>query len=527
MPASGPKLAPTRGRTWGRLLLIFGAFLALSLAWAIASSRRADSEHRLCLDAFTPLIQRAVELGSRLKQHIIPCVARAGQTVSILFVLIAAAGLSRRRAKGLKPALLLVALALAAYAQCLLLQGEVTLGVRIYIAALLCAAAAEILPRHLGSFAPDGTETTANERTSAAPSVLEIVALAFVTTAALVYRFYALNQIPNDFDGEAAYFMACATSLRGVALVNAGVANGPWSPFGWLYYIPVHLATELFGSHLLSIRFVSAVTGVVSVPFFWALLRRLGGAVEALLGSVFLAFALTDMFWSRTDIFPYHAPGLVAIALAWCSYEAIVTERLGYFVLAALFMAVSYHQFPSGQTLFLIPLGAIGIHALLDRGFRKRCWRKALILLVGAALWYQGQSLNLLLATGHLQKASPFALNPGKTLWSLPLEAPGLLSRAEFLARKGGKNAVDVVRSQFLEIVLGQYAHHEAIPSLPGLRTREISAAAAILLALGAVLPLLRPRRPRSSRTSSTATRKRPSPCRCRGPTRLSPSRTA
>lgn len=483
---------------WRRPLMAFGAFLALSLAWAIASSRRADSEHRLCLDAFTPLVQGVVALGMRLEQHTIPIVTRAGQAISILLVLVAAAGLTWRRAKGLKPALLLVALALAAYAQSLLLQGKATPGVRIYIAALFCAAVAQVLPKRLGSLAADGTSTSPDKMPSARPSVLEIVALAFVTTAALVYRFYALNQIPNDFDGEAAYFMACSTSLRGIALVNAGVANGPWSPFGWLYYIPVHLATEIFGSHLLSIRFVSAVTGVVSVPLFWALLRRLAGAVEALLGSVLLCFALTDMFWSRTDIFPYHAPGLIAIALAWCSYEAIVTERLGYFVLAAFFMAVSYHQFPSGQTLFLIPLGSIGIHALLDRGYRKRCWKKALILLVGAALWYGGQSLNLFLATGRLQKASPFALNPGKTLWSLPLEAPGLASRAEFIARKAGKNAADVVRSQFLEIVLGQYPHHEAIPSLTGLRVREISAAAAVLLALGAVLLLLRPRSPGS-----------------------------
>ncbi len=483
-------------RRW--LFLAFGAYLALALAWSITSSRRADSKHLLCLDAFTPLIQRVVALGTRLEQNIVPRVTRAGQTVGILLVLLAAAGLTWRRAKGVKPALLIVALALAAYAQCLLLQGEVTLGVRLYIAALLSAALAEILPEGLGSFAPDRTNMAPNERTRAGPSVLEIVALAFVTTAALVYRFYALNQLPNDFDGEAAYFMACATSLKAAALVNAGMASGPWSPFGWLYYIPVYLVTELFGSHLLSIRFISALTGVVSVPLRWAFLRRLAGPVEALLGSVFLCFALTDMFWSRTDIFPYHAPGLVAIALAWCTYEAIAKERFGYFVLAALFMAVSYHQFPSGQTLFLIPLGAIGFHALLDRGYLKRCWRKALILPVGAALWYEGRSLNAFLATGHFQKASPFSLNPGKTLWSLPLESPGLLNRMEFLAQKAGKHVANIVRSQFVELVPGEYPHHEALPSLPGLRTREISAATAVLLAIGLVFLIVRPKKPAS-----------------------------
>src|SRR5258706_6093608 len=225
---------------WGRPMIAFGAFLALLRALGITSSRRADFEHRLSLDAFTPLIQRAVELGKRLEQRSIPHVTRAGQTIGILLVLIAVAGLGWKRAKGLKPALLLVALALAAYAQSLLLQGKTPPGVRLFIAALLLAAVAQILPKRLGSFASDETDTALAKSASAPFPVLEIVALAFVTTAALVYRFYALNQIPNDFDGEAAYFMACATSFRGIALVNAGIANGPSSSFGSLYYITAH-----------------------------------------------------------------------------------------------------------------------------------------------------------------------------------------------------------------------------------------------------------------------------------------------
>ncbi|HEY3123231.1 MAG TPA: glycosyltransferase family 39 protein, partial [Thermoanaerobaculia bacterium] len=468
----------------------FSACVALLIFWAVVSARRADFQHRLCLDAFTPMIQGVVALGAGFEQNVIPRLARVGQTISALLVLLSAVGLVWRRGKGLKPALLLFALAFAVYGQCLLLQREIPGGIRLYGAALLFVVVAELLPKRFGSFA--------SQKTGGAPSTLEFVALAFVTAVALLYRFYALNQLPNDFEGEAAYFMACATSFRSAALVNAGVANGPWSPFGWLYYIPVYLVTKLFGSHLLSIRFVSALAGVVSVPLLWALLRRLAGPVEALFGSVLLCFGLTEMFWSRTDVFPYNAPGVIGIALAWCTYEAIARERLGYFVLAAVLMAVSFHQFPSGQTLFLIPVGAVGVHALLERGFFKRCWKKALILILGAALWYSGHSLNILLATGQLKKASPFALNPGKTLWSLPVESPDLLRRVESLARKVEQNAADVVRSKFVEIVFGPHPHHEGIPGLQGIATREISAAAAILVALSLPLLLLRLKTPAS-----------------------------
>jgi hypothetical protein len=483
-------------RRW--LLVAFAAYLGLALAWAVIASRRADSEHRLCLDVLTPGIQRIVGLGARLEQKIILHVGYAGRTLALFVVLLAAAGLARRGAKGLKPALLLVALAGAGSAQCLLLQSQISQGIRLYIAALLVAAIAETLPARFGSFAGEETARAVDERTTVTPSVAELAVLVLITSAAMAYRFYALNQLPSSFDGEAAYFMASASSLAGVALVNAGVANGPWSPFGWLYYIPVYLVTELFGSHLLSIRFVSAITGVVSIPLLWAFLRRVAGAVEALLGSTLLCFALTDMFWSRTDVFPYHAPGLVAIAIAWSTYEAIVTERLRYFVLTALLMAASYHQFPSGQTLFLIPLVGIGVHALIDLAYLRRCWKKVLVLLVGTVLWYEGQSLNLFLATGHFRQANPFAFNPGKTLWSLSTESTGLLARVGFFAGKVGLNAANVVRSQFVEIVFGPQPHHEAIPTLAGLRIREVSAVDAVLLALGGVLLLLRPKRPAS-----------------------------
>ena len=495
---AGPDVGGARraGRR-GWLVLGFWAALGLALAWAIASSRRADSEHRLCLDAFTALIQGLVSAGKRLEQDLFARITRAALAISVLLVLLAAAGLVWRRAKGVKPALFLLAMALATGAQCFFLRGAIPPGIGLYVIAILFTAAAELLPERFGSFAPGETSAAPGER-RASPSVAEIVALAFVVSAALIYRFYALNQLPNAFDGEAAYFMACSTSLKAAAVVNAGLADGPWSPFGWLYYILVYLVTKLFGSHLLSIRFISALTGIVSIPVLWAFVRRLAGPVEALLASVFLSFALTDMFWSRTDVFPYHAPGLVAIALAWCTYEALVTERLRYFVLAALFMAVSYHQFPSGQTLFLIPLGAVAIHALLDGGYGKRCWAKALVLLVGAGLWYEGRSLNIFLATSHFQKASPFSLNAGKTLWSLPVESPGLLHRVEPIARKMGKHVIDVVHSQFVAIVPGEFPHHEAIPGLPGLRVREVSAAVAVLFALGIILLLVRPKKPAS-----------------------------
>ncbi|MEP6995636.1 MAG: hypothetical protein ABI968_14020, partial [Acidobacteriota bacterium] len=218
----------------------------------------------------------------------------------------------------------------------------------------------------------------------------------------------------------------------------------------------------------------------------------------AVLGTTLLCFGLTEVFWSRTDIFPYHGPGFVAIALAWASYEAITTERLRWFVAAAALMALSYHQYPSGQTSFLIPVGAVLGRSLFVRGFVRRSWKGILVILVGAGLWSAGLGINGLLAGRPFAWRNPFGLNPGKTLWSVPLEHPGLGARAKFLAESAAKGVGIIIRTQFLEVVPSEFPHHENVPPVENLTRRHTSAPVAVLLALGLSALLLRPTRPAS-----------------------------
>ena len=485
---SGAEGLPPKRRLTAFPLLLVGAGVPLLVTLLFAL--RADRRRAPALSGLAPVAAAAARAGEALTHGAPAKVAAAGVGIAALFTLVAIVGLVRRKREGLGAAAVLLASGLAALGQTRLLVGRLSEGTALYGAALLLFGTGLLLRRK------DAPPSSGQER----PAPLlwgAVAALLVVSWAGLFYRFYALNQLVPDFDGEAAWFMAGATSLSGAAQINAG-GDGPWSPFGWLYYLPVWFFTRTCGTTLLSIRLVSAVIGFLTLPLLFGLLRRMAGTFEALLGTLLLAFGLTDLYWSRTDIFPYHAPGTFAILIAWAAYRAVTAERTRDFAACALLMALSYHQYPSGQTLFLVPLGAWAGRALLTGGFLRRTWKKALLLLLGAALWGGGIGINNLIATGTLRFGNPFALNPGKTLWSVPLPEPGLGPRARFLAESATRAAGVVVRTEFVRVVPSGFPHHEAIPAFPGLPTRHVAAPLAVLLSLGVVLLVIRVRRPES-----------------------------
>lgn len=489
MNATDPSRAEASPGRRSLAALALGAALAVPLVLAVLVAVRDEKARRPELASLQPVARLVVGAGQVLAARPRALVAMAGGIVAVVLALVALVGLARRGKDARAPALALFACALAALGQARLVLGYLAPGVALYAVALALFAAALVLSRKN----PE-TDTPSGARISPWVGAVSLVVIAWT---GLFYRFYALGQFPPDFDGEASWFMACATSLYGATQINFG-SDGPWSPFGWLYYLPVLFFTKTCGTTLLSIRLVSAVTGFLALPLFFSFLRRLAGTLEAVLGTVLLCFGLTEVFWSRTDIFPYHGPGLVAIALAWASYEAITTERLRYFVAAAALMALSYHQYPSGQTSFLIPLGAVLGRSLLAPGFLRRTWKGVLVLFLGAALWLGGLSINGVLAGRRLEWRNPFVLNPGKTIWSLPLEHPGPGAREKFIAENMVKSIGVIVKTQFVKVVPSSYPHHEGVPPFGELPTRHTSGPAAVLLALGVVVLLLRPARPAS-----------------------------
>jgi hypothetical protein len=251
-------------------------------------------------------------------------------------------------------------------------------------------------------------------------------ALLFVSlfTLALFFRFYALNRILHFFDGEHAPFLMAANDLRGMHLANVG-DNGPWSPFGYSFYLNVYACTKLFGTTILATRFSTAIPAMVMIFLSYFFLRNLFSRQVALVGILILALDAKQISWSRFE-FPHHGPALPAMLICWLTYLSFESKKLLYPILLALMMGFSFHQYPSGQTSFLIPWIYVGYLLLFNRRYKWTVYASRLpFMLLGVALWYYGYSIALYFAYDQLMPPTYFARFDGRVSWK---GLPGELS---------------------------------------------------------------------------------------------------
>lgn len=480
------------------LLTAYLLFLILSLLVVVWVSVRADEAGEMCLAGFAPLIQWIVESGRWLSRDPIHKGSILGWVLFAVISLPAAGGLITRKREGIRPALILAAGGLAVLGQTSLFTDLVWRGCALYGLAIVMIVLWRFLPRSLGPGLGDSRDSANDSDTRDNFSqkrttflVLEALCLALITTGTILYYFYALNQLPADFEGEMSSYMAISTSIDGLLKVNYTVPGQ--HPLGLFYFLFLYAAERTCGTTLLAVRFVSAVVGVLLVNLFYGFLRRIGGVSVAIVGATLLAVNSVSITWGRQDFFPFSYPTLVVLALCWTTYLAVEMEKYRYFLLTALLMGATYHVFPSGQTGFLIPVGVATWHLLVTRGFARRCWWKMSAVALGVALWVMGLPISCYLATGTWRWLNPLALNRGKTLWSLPTGEADLFERVGFLAQEVWQNILGFTECLFIGNIWP--VHQTIFYGIPGRPTTYISAAVAVLLVLGVVALVLSPRR--------------------------------
>lgn len=249
----------------------------------------------------------------------------------------------------------------------------------------------------------------------------DVLLLSVATLIAIILRFYGLNQITNVFEGELACYSAGATSLSGMLQANRG-AGGPWAPLGLLYYPPIYLVTQLFGTTLLSLRMSSALVGVLTIPLMYLFATRVAGRVAGHFAAFLLAINELHVGWGRTDIHPHGVtvwPSLLLGILLLRAYRSQKDLDLVWVVLA---MGLTWHQYPSGQSAVAMPILAVAIYLLSNRRMGpfprpKTTWRLKLALLMGVVLWALGLPLSYYLADGEFVFRNPFNQTGPRALW--------------------------------------------------------------------------------------------------------------
>lgn len=313
----------------------------------------------------------------------------------------------------------------------------------------------------------------------------DLVALTGVFVIGLIFRSYALNVIADHFEGELSPYSAGATSIKGMLMANRG-ANGPWSPLGILYYIPIYITTKAFGTTLIALRLSSTLVGVFTIPFVYLLAARLSGRLGAILASALFALNCLHIGWSRTDIHPHGVTAWPTLLMCWFLLKAYDTRKLGWACGVALMMGLSWHQYPSGQSAVSIPVIALGLYWLVNRFSLPVSKGQTALIASGILLWIVGLPFSYWLADGRWTVLNPFTLTGPRTLWGSEGPPQSHLETAILVISTALKQFGDVLQGIFYR--QPYMFHQEWIPYADAVFGRTVAWLQVPFLVLGFLL---------------------------------------
>ncbi len=479
MGTSAQRRGWSRSPRAGRWALTGLAGATVAAVTAAVADERAG---RAALTALEPAVRRAARLGELLLAD--PRPAATWTAVAAAVAMAAVAAWPRVAASS---RWLAAAAAAAVLGQCALLWRWPVAGAAGYAAAVVMV----LLARRSGAdagFAPLAQEPERVVRGA------EGAALVVVGLVAVVLRLYALDRVVGAFEGELSPYMVGAATWRGTLLANAG-ADGPWAPLGFLYYAPIRLGIELAGHTTLAVRLGSALVALLTVAAGWLLAREAAGRWAGVAAAALLALDPLQIGWGRSDVHPHGATAWPGLLLCWVTIRLLRAPTLGWFAAAAALMALSWHQYPSGQVAVVVPVVAVGARWAWDRGFCRQAGWRVVLVAVGVAAWFGGPYLSTWLGGVEPTGIGSYLEQLGPRVAGGDPEAP--LAAADRVVHAAG-NAADLAAGVVLEVP--HLFHQTFLPQVEGLPRRSLPWPTAVLAVLGlaalAATPRLAPSLP-------------------------------
>jgi len=439
--------------------------VALVTALATLVAVRDDSQGERSLEALNPVMRVADEVGWWLLQDPLRWITRWGVAVAVLAIIVGTILWWRRRdgvAGDLPPVTL--ALGLALLAQIFFLDDWHTLGVIFYAEAVMVIVVAHVMGRRRGI-------DDAGDRETGPPTYGEASILLAIGSVAVFFRYYGLNRMLAVFEGELGPFMAGATNLQGIWLANIGW-EGPWAPMGILYYLPIWAMVVVGGSTVFAVRLGSAVIGVLTIIVVYLVVREVIGRTAALWSAALLAVDTLQVSWGRSDMHPHASTAWPGILLYGATIRALATGATGWYVAVMLLMGLSWHQYPSGQFVVIVPIIAFAVHAAQNPGFLRASWRKGILIVAGATTWVLGYPMVSFLAVGKFYSPVEYVsmLGPRLLGGSDDVFYEGIPIRELILAVS--RNAWDLVLGLFIEAP--HIFHQTVIPDVEGMLPKAL-----------------------------------------------------
>lgn len=411
------------------------------------------------LSALTPYTIFVAEKGRYLATHASELLLwAAGSSIAIIFILAALSTGTAHR-------LFLIAIASALLTQLVLidegtrlwllslagitLNGDVSRQAALYIGAGgYTLVIILILLAYRGVEAPDFEKVRGHLTRFGR---MEFWALFLIVIVGTLFRTYALNHHLNTFEGELAFYSAGATSPRGIIYANRGYA-GPWAPLGILYYLPIYLTTSFFGTNLLALRLSSALVGIATIPLVYLLANKIAGRGAALFASALFSLDCLHIGWSRTDVHPHGVTTWPTLLMCFFLLRAAETKKLSWAIGVAAMMGLSWHQYPSGQSAVAIPLIAVAISFIFNRGTLPLRWGQLCVIGLGVVLWILGLPLSYYPVDGQIKFLNPFTLTGPRALWGSEGTTVSAWEMALFVILKALRHFWDFTQGVFFRV---------------------------------------------------------------------------
>ena len=301
--------------------------------------------------------------------------------------------------------------------------------------------------------------------------VREFAILGSVFFIAVLLRMYALNVVADVFEGEIAAFSAGGTSLQGMFVANEG-KGGPWSPLGVLYYIPIYITTELFGTTLVALRLSSAFVGVLTAPLVYLLAARLGGRLAGYFAAALFSLNCLHVGWGRTDVFPHGGTTWLTLLLCLALLKTYDTRKLSWACVVTFVMGLSWHQYPSGQSAAVIPVLAIGFFWITNRFSLPLSKLSCVVVSLGVIIWFLGFPISNYMADGSFRFLNPFTLTGPRASWSAGDAPQGKFELFLVVAGSTLAHVGDVIQGLFFRQSV--MCHQEWLRPTQGTYTRAV-----------------------------------------------------
>jgi hypothetical protein len=474
-------------REWLRPLLFSAAVLSGFVAFALVGRASASQGSRV-LGTLDPAVASVKAAGLKSLEWLWGHPNTIGKAVTGVAVALGVLGVLLWRLRARPLLLLLTGFSLATWGQLLLWQkGFTPAGVCLYLGGVFCAAVlGRIYPMaRLSGFPalPSPADPGSREVRRRLPWG-EWAIVFGLTLLGLLFRGYALTELPAFFDGE-----------------MVGVMVGSYTGFGIGNYVKTellgtgagvfHVATHfvlyrLFGASIFTIRLVALFWGVLAIPLLYWLARRIAGRRAAMVATVLFIAAPEQLFWSRsenTHFAPVAVLALVTAHLGLSMQERFVPRAV---LAAALWMPACRFSYTPSFVLFTFPLLLAGHAVVFVRGMWRKLRYVVPILALGVLLWIFGLSM---LEFALAPKSGWRFINPatvrGVAAWrqDVPPDA-GLFEVARLQAVRISRNVGHVLAGMtyHAKYTSSWYIRTHMDPN----RNTSISAGLAVLSALGA-----------------------------------------